>query len=63
MKTYILTGGVIHPDNFHIAPTDDDLIIAADSGLNNAKKLGLSVKTVVGDYDSLGHAPDVDAGV
>ena len=63
MKTYILTGGVIHPDNLHIAPTDDDLIIAADSGLNNAKKLGLSVKTVVGDYDSLGHAPDVDAGV
>ena len=63
MKTYILTGGVIHPDTLHIAPTDDDLIIAADSGLNNAKKLGLSVKTVVGDYDSLGHAPDVDAGV
>ncbi|MBR2621689.1 MAG: thiamine diphosphokinase [Clostridia bacterium] len=63
MKTYILTGGVIHPDNIHIMPAEDDLIIAADSGLNNAKRLGLTVKTVVGDYDSLGHAPEVDADV
>ncbi len=63
MKTYILTGGVIHPDNIHITPAEGDLIIAADSGLNNAKTLGLTVKTVVGDYDSLGHTPDVDADV
>ena len=63
MKTYILTGGVIHPDNIHITPAEGDLIIAADSGLNNAKTLDLAVNAVVGDYDSLGHTPEVDAGV
>ena len=63
MKTYILTGGVIHPDNIHITPAEGDLIIAADSGLNNAKALNLTVNVVVGDYDSLGHTPEVDAGV
>ena len=63
MKTYILTGGVIHPDNIHITPAEGDLIIAADSGLNNAKALNLTVNVVVGDYDSLGHTPEVDADV
>ncbi|MBE6621310.1 MAG: thiamine diphosphokinase [Ruminococcaceae bacterium] len=63
MKSYILTGGVIHPDNIHITPAEGDLIIAADSGLNNAKVLNLTVNVVVGDYDSLGHTPEVDAGV
>ena len=58
MKTYILTGGIIHPANIHIKPGIDDLIIAADSGLNNARLLDLSVKTVVGDYDSLGRVPE-----
>lgn len=63
MKAYILTGGVIHPDNLHITPEKDALIVAADSGLNHAAPLGLSPTVVVGDYDSLGHAPNVDAGV
>ena len=58
MKTYILTGGVIHPDNIHIKPDRDDLIIAADSGLNHAKNLGLTPAVVVGDYDSLGRVPE-----
>jgi thiamine pyrophosphokinase len=63
MKSYILTGGDIHPDNIHITPDKTDLIIAADSGLNNAKLLNLSPAVVVGDYDSLGHAPEVDSDV
>ena len=63
MKAYILTGGVIHPDNLHITPEKDALIVAADSGLNHAAPLGLTPSVVVGDYDSLGHAPNVDAGV
>ena len=58
MKSYILTGGAIHPDNIHIKPDRDDLIIAADSGLNHAKNLGLTPAVVVGDYDSLGHVPE-----
>lgn len=63
MKTYILTGGVIHPDNIHITPAEGDLIIAADSGLNNARLLEISPAVVVGDYDSLGHTPEVGEGV
>ena len=63
MKAYILTGGDIHPDNLSITPDKDALIIAADSGLNHAVPLGLTPSVVVGDYDSLGHAPKVDAGV
>ena len=63
MKAYILTGGVIHPDNLQITPEKDALIVAADSGLNHAAPLGLTPSVVVGDYDSLGHAPNVDAGV
>ena len=58
MKSYILTGGAINPDNIHIKPDRDDLIIAADSGLNHAKTLGLTPAVVVGDYDSLGHVPE-----
>ena len=58
MKSYILTGGTIHPDNIHIKPDRDDLIIAADSGLNHAKNLGLTPAVVVGDYDSLGRVPE-----
>ena len=63
MKTWILTGGPIHPDNISERPDKDDLVVAADSGLNNARTLGIRVDAVVGDYDSLGHKPDVDKGV
>ena len=58
MKSYILTGGTIHPDNIHIKPDKNDLIIAADSGLDHAKTLGLTPAVVVGDYDSLGRVPE-----
>ena len=63
MHVWIITGGAVHPDHIPERPAKDDLVIAADSGLENARALGIEVSTVVGDYDSLGHAPDVDAGV
>lgn len=63
MTAWIITGGAVHPDHIPERPAKDDLVIAADSGLENARALGIDVSTVVGDYDSLGHAPDVDAGV
>ena len=63
MHAFIITGGAIHPDNIPERPEKDALVIAADSGLDNAKALGIEVSAVVGDYDSLGHAPDVPAGV
>lgn len=63
MHVFIITGGPIHSDNIPERPGKDDLVVAADSGLNNARTLGIKVSAVVGDYDSLGHAPDVDADV
>jgi thiamine pyrophosphokinase len=63
MKAWIFTGGEIFPDNIPERPEAGDLCIAADSGLNNARALGIRVSVVVGDYDSLGHTPDVDRDV
>lgn len=63
MTAWIITGGAIYPDNLPERPDKDDLVVAADSGLDNARALGIAVDTVVGDYDSLGHAPDVGATV
>lgn len=63
MKAWIITGGTLLPDNIPERPAEGDLVIAADSGLDNARLLGIPVSVVVGDYDSLGHAPDVDDGV
>ena len=63
MHAFIITGGRIHPDNIPERPGKDDLAVAADSGLDNARTLGIPVAAVVGDYDSLGHAPDVDKDV
>ncbi len=63
MKAWIITGGVISPDNLPERPADGDLVIAADSGLANARALGIEPAVIVGDYDSLGHAPDVADGV
>ena len=63
MKAFIYTGGEIFPDNIKTAPQGDDLIIAADSGWLNAKKLGVTPRIVVGDLDSLGEGvlpPEVE---
>jgi len=63
MKAFIYTGGEIFPDNIKSAPQGDDLIIAADSGWLNAKKLGVTPCIVVGDLDSLGEGvlpPEVE---
>lgn len=63
MKVWIVTGGPLHPDNIPERPDKDALVIAADSGLENARALGIEPSVVVGDYDSLGHTPDVGAGI
>ena len=39
-----------------IAP--DDCIIAADGGLRHVEKLGLQASVILGDFDSLGFAPN-----
>ena len=63
MKAWIFTGGAIFPDNIPERPEAGDLCIAADSGINNARALDVRVSVVVGDYDSLGHRPDVESDV
>ena len=63
MKVWIVTGGPLCPDNIPERPDKDALVIAADSGLENARALGIEPSACVGDYDSLGRTPDVGAGI
>ena len=53
MKAFIYTGGSILPENITEHPKGDDLIIAADAGCLNAKKLGVTPNIVLGDFDSM----------
>ncbi len=54
MNAFICTGGRIDADRITERPEQDDLVIAADSGLRNAEALGISPAVLVGDFDSLG---------
>ena len=53
MKAFIYTGGKIFAENITEHPKGDDLIIAADSGLDNATALGVRPDILLGDLDSL----------
>jgi thiamine pyrophosphokinase len=53
MKAFIYIGGAIHPDTITAHPAGDDLVIAADSGYENALALGEKPSILVGDLDSL----------
>ena len=54
MRAYIYTGGEIDAANITERPEKDELVIAADSGWNNAKALGATPALLLGDFDSLG---------
>lgn len=54
MKAFIYTGGSIEEKRIKERPEGEDLIIAADAGYLNAKRLGVAPSIVVGDLDSLG---------
>jgi len=62
MKAFLYIGGEIRPENITERPAKDDLIIAADAGLLNARKMGVKPDVLLGDFDSLGE-PDVDSDV
>ena len=40
MRTFIYSGGVIHPDLITDRPAEGDLCIAADGGYRNAQSMG-----------------------
>ena len=52
MTAYIYLGGTIRPEGIEETPDKEDLIIAADSGYENALKLGISPAVALGDFDS-----------
>ncbi len=52
-RAYIYVGGAVHPDGITERPGEGDLIIAADSGYDNAVALGVTPSILVGDMDSI----------
>ena len=54
MRAFLYTGGVIDPAHIIEHPEKGDLLIAADSGWNNAKLLRAEPDVLLGDFDSLG---------
>jgi thiamine pyrophosphokinase len=53
MKAFIYTGGAVCVEGITDHPRGDDITIAADSGYQNAKALGVAPDYAVGDFDSL----------
>ena len=52
MRALIYTGGTICPEGITDHPRGDDITIAADSGIRNAERMGVTVDFAVGDFDS-----------
>ena len=52
MRAFVFTGGTIHPEFITEHPTGDDIVVAADSGYENARRTGTEVTYLVGDFDS-----------
>lgn len=53
---YIFTGGQVFADSLdelHVSIADGALVIAADSGYTNARRLGVKCDMLLGDLDSL----------
>ena len=44
--------------SFDFKINEEDLVIAADAGILNPKKLGIEPDYIIGDFDSLGYTPD-----
>ena len=52
MRAFIYVGGAVNADMITEHPKGDDMVICADSGYENAKKLGERADIFVGDMDS-----------
>ncbi len=54
MRAYIYVGGEIDVAAITERPREGDLTVAADSGWNNARLLGVVPQILLGDFDSIG---------
>ncbi len=63
MRAFVYSGGEIFPEYIEERPEGDDIVICADSGYENAMKMGVKVDLLLGDFDSLGKIPNVDCEV
>lgn len=52
-RAYIYVGGNVNAANLTEKPDEGDLVIAADSGYDNAVALGVKAEILVGDMDSI----------
>ena len=58
MYCYIF--GAIPIDTFDFQINENDIVIAADSGIINAQKFNITPDFIIGDFDSLGYTPSDD---
>lgn len=61
MRAFIFSGGEIFAEYIKERPENGDLVICADSGYENAIKLGSRVNILIGDMDSIGSSAAYDA--
>lgn len=59
MKKRCFIFGALAVNNIDERPNENDIVIAADKGIENVERLGLRCDIIVGDFDSLGHEPCV----
>ena len=52
-RAFVFTGGEVFPQYISERPEEGDIVIAADSGYSSAKKMGVAVDVLIGDFDSL----------
>lgn len=52
--------GALEITNMPLSPSKGDMVIAADKGILNTEKFGITPTMVIGDFDSLGYTPSVE---
>ena len=58
MRAFVICGGEILANYIEERPEDGDIVISADSGYENALKMGIRTDILVGDFDSLANIPE-----
>ncbi len=59
MKKCIIFGALeINTEGFNLYKNENDIIIAADKGLETLKELNIKPDYIIGDFDSLGYIPE-----